>query len=116
MDGLREFLEAVRQHHTAKGHFQGLLHVLIGRKITRTDGTVISIGVTWRRLSELLKLVRWDREQVRELGLEPDDLPPRDRQRYWYSAIAAARVDSAEARAAAERLIPGLAALGYKVA
>src|SRR5262245_50267778 len=115
MDGVREFLEAVRQHQLAKGRFRGLLHLLIGRKITRTDGTLISSGLTWRQLSEALKLVRWDREQVRELGLNPDDLPPRDRQRYWYTAIASARVDSTEARAEANKIIQSLTELGYKV-
>jgi hypothetical protein len=115
MDGVREFLEAVRQHQLAKGHFLGLLHILIGRTITRTDGTVISAGLTWRQLSEVLKLVRWDREQVRELGLNPDDLPPRDRQRYWYTAIGSAQVSSTAARADGDRLIPALKAIGYKV-
>jgi hypothetical protein len=115
MDGVREFLENVRQHHLVKGHFQGLLHLVIGRKITRKGGAVVSAGVTWRQLADLLKLLRWEREDVRELGLNPDDLPPRDRQRFWYSAIAAAHVDSTEARTAAERLIPRLASLGYQV-
>jgi hypothetical protein len=115
MEGVREFLEAVRHHHLVKGHFRGLLHVLIGRKISRKDGTAVSAGLTWRQLSEVLKLMRWDRELVRELGLDPDDLPPRDRQRFWYSAIAAAHVDSREARAAADRLVPLLAPLGYVV-
>ena len=83
MEGLREFLEKVRQNHLARGHFRALLHVAIGRKLSNVDGTVLSNGVTWRQLSELLRLMRWDKEMVRELGLNPDDLPPRDRQRYW---------------------------------
>lgn len=115
MEGAREFLERVRQHQIIKGLFQGLLHVLIGRKISRADGTLLSSGLTWRQLSELLKLLRWDKEYVRELGLDPDELPPRDRQRFWYTAITLAQVDSPEAAAAAERLIRKVASLGFVI-
>jgi hypothetical protein len=115
MEGLREFLEAVRQNQLARGHFRALLHVAIGRRITRSDGTVLSNGVTWRQLSELLRLIRWDKELVREIGLNPDDLPPRDRQRYWYAAILAAKVDSAEARAAGDAYVRLAAKLGFAI-
>jgi hypothetical protein len=115
MDRLREFLEAVRQHGLAQGNFQGVLHILIGRRISRADGAVVSAGQTWRQAASLLKRARWDRNAVRELGLEPARLPPRDRQRYWYTAITLARVDSSEARAAADRLAQALAAVGYVV-
>jgi hypothetical protein len=77
--------------------------------------TSSSRGVTWRQLAEVLKLLRWDRELVHEFGLNPDDLPPRDRQRFWYSAIAGARIDSSEARAEADKLVPLIAKLGYVV-
>ena len=115
MDGVREFLEAVRQHALAKGHLRALLHIVIGRKIAKPDGTVLSAGITWRELSELLRVIRWEREQVTELGLDPETLPPRDRQRYWYAAISAAGVDSLEARNQAQKLLPALAAIGFKV-
>jgi hypothetical protein len=115
MEGLREFLEKVRQNHLARGHFRALLHVAIGRRIARADGTILSAGVTWRQLSELLKLVRWDKELVRELGLEPDDLPPRDRQRYWYTAIVAARVDAPDARALGDAYAKLVGPLGFVV-
>jgi hypothetical protein len=115
MEGLREFLEAVRQNQLVRGHFQALLHVAIGRRIARADGTVLSSGVTWRQLSELLRLIRWDKELVREIGLNPDDLPPRDRQRYWYAAILAAKVDSAEARAAGDAFARLVSKLGFVV-
>src|SRR3954447_11175677 len=98
MEGLREFLDKVRHNHLVRGHFRALLHVCIGRRIARADGTLLSSGVTWRQLSELLRIMRWDKELVRELGLDPNELSPRDRQRYWYSAIIAARVDTAESR------------------
>src|SRR5438128_7063613 len=83
MDRLREFLEAVRDRSLAVGNFIGLLHILIGRKITLDDGTIVSSGQTWREAASLLKRVRWEREMVAELGLDPDTLPPRDRQLRW---------------------------------
>ncbi len=116
MEGAREFLEQVRQHHLIKGYLRGLLHALIGRTISRADETVLSKGLTWRELAELLKQIRFDRELVRELGLDPDELPPRDRQRFWYSVIAAAQVDSPEAAAAADKLARKTTAIGYVIA
>jgi hypothetical protein len=116
MEGAREFLEQMRQHQLVKGYLRGLLHALIGRKISRADGTVLSTGLTWRQLAELLKQIRWDREWVRELGLDPDELPPRDRQRFWYVAIGAAQIDSPDASAAADRLARKTAAFGYVIA
>jgi hypothetical protein len=62
-----------------------------------------------------LKKRRWDPEAVRELGLNPDDLPPRDRQRYWYSAIMQAKVDGPAATAAGDRFATILHGLGYAV-
>jgi hypothetical protein len=88
---------------------------LIGRKITLTDGTEVSTGQTWRGVAALLKRVRWDREAVHELGLNPDDLPPRDRTLFWFKAIAQARVDSKEATAAGDRLAEALKDLGYVI-
>ena len=115
MEGLREFLEKVRQHHLVRGHFRAILHIAIGRRISRADGTVVSTGVTWRQLSELLRVIRWDKELVRELGLNPDDLPPRDRQRYWYAAIVAARVDAPDARALGDAYAKVVAPIGYLI-
>lgn len=116
MEGAREFLEQVRQHHLVKGHLRGLFHALIGRTTTRPDGTVLSKGLTWRELAELLKDIRFDRELVRELGLDPNHLPPRDRHRFWYSAIAAAQVDAPEASAQADKLARKTGPLGYIIA
>jgi hypothetical protein len=116
MEGAREFLEQMRQHQLVKGHFRGLLHLLVGRTISRTDGTVLSTGLTWRQLAELLKTLRWDREHVRELDLDPENLPPRERQRFWYSAIVAAQIDSPEAVADADKLANRVKNLGFVVA
>lgn len=115
MDGVRELLECLRRQGLETGNLLAILHVCIGRRISRFDGTVLSSGITWRELSNLLKQLRWDPNQVRELGLDPAELPPRDRQRYWYTAIAQAGVDSPEARDAAEALIPKIEALGFRI-
>jgi hypothetical protein len=115
MDPLREFLDDIKQRGLVAGHFLGLLHVLIGRRIARTDDTLVSNGLTWRELAALLKKTRWEREAVRELGLDPAALPPRDRHRYWYTAIAQGQIDSEQAAEAGERLAELLRASGYVI-
>ena len=115
MDSLRELLETVRARDMVRGRFRGLLHILVGRRITGADGTLISSGMTWRDAAALLKGLRWDREAVREFGLDPADLPPRDRERYWYTAIARAGIDSAQAVADADQLVKPLKDLGYVI-
>src|SRR5947199_10377616 len=84
MDGLREFLETVRQRGLVAGNLRGLFHIAIGRRVTRADGTVVSTGLTWRELANLLKGMRYEKELVAEVGADPDELSPRDRQRFWY--------------------------------
>lgn len=115
MDRLRELLNHLKEESLAEGHFLGLLHVLIGRKITCADATVVSVGVSWRDLAALLKRVRWDREAARELGLDPAALPPRDRARFWYTVVSRAGVDSPTAVAAGDRFATVLRAAGYEV-
>jgi len=115
MGGVQEFLTTLKEHGHAAGHFRGLLHVLIGRRIQQADGTVISTGLTWREAAALLKKVRWDKETVRELGLDPARLPPRDRERYWYTAIAQAQVDSDQAAHDGDCLAALLKKSGYVV-
>jgi hypothetical protein len=115
MDALRDFLEDIKRHGLAPGHFLGLLHLLIGRKVAKADGTMVSQGLTWREVAALLKKVRWTKESVRELGLEPDALPPRDRQHFWYMAISRAQIDSIKAREAGDRLAVALANKGYAI-
>src|SRR5262245_27621755 len=94
MDRLREFLNTIKEQEHAQGNFLGLLNVLVGRKVALADGTVVSEGLTWRAAAAILKKVRWDREAVADLGIDPSSLPPRDREKYWYTAIAQARIDS----------------------
>lgn len=115
MDHLAALLDDLHQHAGTTGHFRGLLHLLIGRRITAPDGTLISSGLTWRSVAALLKRARWDKDAVKELGLASADLPPRDRERYWYTAIAQAQVDSEAARQSAELLAAALRKRGYDV-
>ncbi len=115
MEQLRQLLAAVEARGVARGNFLGLLHVLIGRRITRTDGTPVSAGLTWREVASLLKRARWERGAVTELGINPADLPPRDRERFWYAAVVRAGVDSTAALAAGERMADALRPLGYQV-
>ncbi len=116
MDALPALLELLKKNHLLRGNLQGLFHLLIGHRVTTADGVQVSKGLTWRELAALLKKLRWDTEAVRELGIDPDTLPPRDRQRFWYAAISHANIDSAAAREASERLAKTLSALGYLVA
>jgi hypothetical protein len=114
MDRLREFLDRVRDRGQAR-NLLGLLHVLIGRRISLADGTEISRGMTWRDVAALMKKVRWDPEAVRDLGIDPESLQPRDRQRYWYQAIMQAGVDSPAAREAGDRLAEALKSAGFVI-
>jgi hypothetical protein len=115
MDRLRDLLDALKKQAFAAGNFLGLLHVLIGRRILAPDDTQLSAGISWRELAGLLKQVRWDKEAVRELGLDPAALPPRDRFKYWYTAIGQADVGSERAARAGDEFAKRLAKLGYKV-
>src|SRR5262245_47037671 len=97
MNGVETLLEEIRKRNLADGHLRGFLHLLIGRKIVRSDGTVVSNGMTWRTVADLLRRLRWPPEGVRELGLDPDTLSPRDRQRFWFTAISSAQLELPEA-------------------
>jgi hypothetical protein len=116
MDALSAFLERQKKNLKGRGHFLGLLNVVIGRTIAAKDGTVIARGVAWRELAALLKRLRWDPDLVSDLGVEAQDLPPRDRQRYWYTAIARAHVDGPEAAKAGDRYAELLRKQGFDVA
>ncbi len=113
MDALREFLDEIKPH--AQGNFLGLLQVLIGRRVKKADGTILSSGLTWRDLAALLKKVHWNTECVRELGLDPENLAPRDRNRYWYTAILHAKVDSPQATQAGDKFAEVLRKHGYVI-
>ena len=115
MDQLRGFLETVKQHSAVQGQFRGLLHVLIGRRIARRDGTLVSAGLTWREVAVNLRRLRWEPEAVADLGLQPDDLPIRDRERFWYAAIVRAGVESKQAIAAGDKIARAMLPLGFVI-
>jgi hypothetical protein len=116
MEGIRDLLEAARANGLVAGRFRGLLHIAIGRTVTKPDGTKLSAGLTWREVATLLKNLRFDPELGREFGADPDTLSPRDRERYWYAIIQRAGVDSSDALAEAEKLIGPLRDHGFIVA
>jgi hypothetical protein len=116
MEGIRDLLETARANGLVAGRFRGLLHIAIGRTVTKPDGVKLSAGLTWREVAGLLKALRFDPELGRELGADPDTLSPRDRERYWYAVITLARVDGPEAVAEAEQLVGPLRQHGYIVA
>jgi hypothetical protein len=115
MDELRGLLELIDENKLAKGRLAGVFHVLIGRRVSKADGTMISTGLTWRQLANILKAAKFDKELVQELGADPDALAPRDREKMWYMAIGLAKVDSIAATAQADQLVPLLKQLGYVV-
>jgi hypothetical protein len=115
MDALTTLLMEIKKSGLAKQHLIGFFHVLIGRRITLKDGTLVSAGLSWRDLSNMLKKLRWEPELVDELGIKEAELPPRDRQRFWYLAITRAQVNSAEASAAGDRFAAVLKKRGYEV-
>jgi hypothetical protein len=115
MDALPLLFEMLKRKGLTTGHFLGFVHVFIGRRISQTDGTTVSAGMTWRDLANWLKKLRWDPEAVRELGQDPDVLPPRDRQRFWFTAFARAGLDSEAASKAGDRFARVLHEHGYEV-
>jgi hypothetical protein len=115
MDAIRDFLTTVRQANLVPGHLRALLHILVGRKITRPDGTIVSTGLTWRQTAAYLRLLRFDPQLAREVNLDPDTLNIRDRDRFWYTVIAHAQIDSPTAVAEADKLAPLLLQHGYIV-
>lgn len=115
MDRLSQFLIDMRKSALLPGQFRGLLNVLIGRRIEAADGTTISTGQTWRAVAAMLKKHRFDKKLALELGLSLADLPPRQRERFWYLAISHGQVDSIAARAQGDQLIAPAKAMGYAI-
>ncbi len=113
MDGPRQVLELIRDRQMAGGRLRGVFHLLIGRTIAKDDGTVLSNGVTWRELSQWLKLLKFDRALVKELDADPESLSPKDREKFWYVAITLAKVDSDRARREADEVAALLKPLGF---
>ena len=70
MDALQEFLDDLKRHGLDQGHLLGLFNVLIGRRVARADGTVVSNGLTWRELSEAVYRLA---EGLASIGIGPGD-------------------------------------------
>ncbi|MBX9680280.1 MAG: hypothetical protein K2X38_16085 [Gemmataceae bacterium] len=116
MDALASLLLDLKRRGIGSDNMLGLLHIAIGRTVRRTkDNVVLSRGMAWRELSTLLKKIRWDPNSVASLGIDPESLPPRDRQKFWYAAISRTPIDSQLARESAEKLTVALRELGYEV-
>jgi hypothetical protein len=115
MDRLHALFALLKENKQAKANFLGVLNVLIGRRIEDGQGALVSAGLTWRETAVWLKRVRWGREAVHGLGLDPATLPPRDRERYWYAVISQAQVGSPKAAQAGDRLARVLTTAGYRV-
>ena len=115
MDARLEFLSQLKRLRLAQGNLLGLLNVLIGRRVERADGALVSAGVTWREAAALLKKVRWDKTAAKELPLNHTGLPPRDREKFWYAAIAHANVGSEQAAEAGDALAEAVRGAGYVV-
>jgi hypothetical protein len=115
MDRLHDFLNHLKNKRLAHGNFLGLLHVLIGRTVECDTGEPVSKGLTWRELAGWLQKVRWDKDAVRDLGIDPDELPPKDRQRFWFIAFSRANLDAPKAAQAGDQFAQKLRAEGYKV-
>ena len=115
MDALIDLFDLIKTKHLAAGNFLGFLNVFIGRRVSGPNGALLSAGFTFRELATWLKKVRWDPEQVHELGKNPDDLPLRDRQRYWFVAICSVRVDSPAAQKAGDIFAVALMEQGYVI-
>lgn len=115
MEGTRTLLELILAHGLAEGRLRGVFHVAIGRRVTAEDGTVLATGVTWRELAALLKDMKYDKEWVRAFAADPESIAPRDKEKFWYHAVALAKVDSVEARAEADQLAILLRPLGWIV-
>ena len=115
MGGLYDFLADLKQRGQAAGQFLGLLNVLIGRRVQKEDGSPISSGVTWRELSFALKKVRWEKESVRDLGIDPARVAAARSAALLVCRHRPGPVDSARASAAGDRLAEVLRLSGYRV-
>jgi hypothetical protein len=114
MDGVQQVLEMIRSQKLARGRLRGLFQLFIGHKLATADGTVISTGLTWRQLARALKEARFEKDLVSEVGADPETLSPRDRERFWYSAIAMG-LAAGDATPQMDQLLKVLKPMGVRV-
>ena len=103
MDTISDFLDYIKSEGLVLGRLQGLCHICIGRTIHYND-KIVSTGVTWRELAKLLKLLKFDKYLGTEVNADPEELNPKDRERYWYAVIGLAQPDGIDARTQAQEL------------
>ena len=115
IESLEGFLLRLRPQTFPQECFLGFLHVLISGALVDDMGGRPFPGQSWRDLASVLKKVRWDPTMVRQMGIDPAVLPPRDRERFWYQAICMAKIDSLDAKRSAVKLKGWLDKFGYKV-
>jgi hypothetical protein len=114
-ESLESFLLRLRPQAFPPETFLGLLHLLISGSLADEQGNRPFPGQSWRDLASVLKKVRWDPSMVKQMGIDPTTLAPRDRERFWYQAICMAKIDSPEAKRSAQKLKGWLDKFGYRV-
>ncbi len=113
MDGIIELLETIRDNGFAVGRLPGTFHIALARQVESTGGIVVSSGITWRQLASHMKTLKFDKDLVRGIQIDPDVLHPRDRERMWYASISIAGVDTPTAFLQADELAVLLKPHGY---
>ena len=114
MDALDKFLLALKEDSICQGRFLGLIRLLVAYKIYDKNGDPVSLGVTFRTLAEKLKKARWDTSQINVLGINPKELPQRDRYRFWYVALVRSKVNDPAAIKEADDLANKIMNIGYQ--
>ena len=116
MEALATLLDHIKKQGLATGNVLGFFHVLIGRHMQRGRTAKSSPPACPRaKLYELAQEGPLGHQPGHRAEYEAEELPPKDRQRFWYGAIAKAGVDSAAAAKAGDLFGRKLEALGYQV-
>ncbi|GEM_PF-292212 len=113
MDSIDQLLLVIKAKSLHLGRFLGLLNLLVAYKISDESGKEISLGLTFKQLSEKLKKNRWNPEDIEALGLKSEDLPQRDRLRFWFVALVRADIGGSKAIIEADTLAKAIKKIGY---
>ncbi|MSR31486.1 MAG: hypothetical protein EXR99_08280 [Gemmataceae bacterium] len=113
MDQLDHFISLVKSKGICQGRFLGFLHILVAYHILDNLGKPISTGMTWREAANRLRKNRWNPDDIELLGLKGEDMPQRDRLRYWYVAIVRSGIGSEKAAAEADALARNFKRIGF---
>lgn len=114
MDALDNFLLALKEGSITKGRILGLIRLLVAYKIYDKNGDPVTLGVTFRTLAEKLKKARWETSEIDALGINPKELPQRDRYRFWYVALVRSKVNDPVAIKEADELANKIMNIGYQ--